>query len=70
MGSFMPQRDTIKAIYIIRRLMDLNEQAGHRGSYVLLDWEKAFANVNHTKLMLALRRYRVPEKNQNDYIIL
>lgn len=54
--GFRPQRSTSHALYIIRRIQDYAEVKGARLSLALLDWEKAVDEVQHDKLIFALKK--------------
>ena len=54
--GFRPQKSTSHAIYIIRRSQDFAEMKGAKLSMAMLDWEKAFDKIQHSKLIVALER--------------
>ena len=54
--GFRPQRSTSHALYIIRRIQDYAKVKGARLSLALLDWEKSVDEVQHDKLIFALKK--------------
>ena len=54
--GFRPNRSTSHATYIIRRLQDWSEQKGAELYMALIDWEKAFDKVQHSKLFDSMTR--------------
>ena len=60
--GFRPAKSTSHAIYIIRRIQDYAESKGAKLNMALLDWEKAFDKILHTKLILALKRLGISNK--------
>lgn len=54
--GFRPRRSTAHAAFIIRRLQDWSEQKNSELYLALIDWEKAFDKVHHSKLLLAMDR--------------
>ena len=54
--GFRPQKSTSHAIYIIRRIQDFAEMKGAKLSMAMLDWEKAFDKIQHSKLIVALEQ--------------
>ncbi len=65
--GFRKGKSTSHAIFLARRIRDICEQRGSNMSMILLDWEKAFDKIEHTKLMEALERLNIPKKpTQND----
>lgn len=54
--GFRPKRSTAHATYILRRLQDWAEQKGTEFYLALIDWEKAFDKVQHTKLFDSMSR--------------
>ena len=55
-------RSTSHAIFLARRLQDLAEKSGNSIVIIMLDWEKAFDEINHGRLLEALTRIGVPDR--------
>ena len=60
--GFRKKRSTAHALYLARRIQDLDEQSGENVVLVLLDWEKAFDKIDQSRMMEALRRLNIPRK--------
>ena len=60
--GFRANRGTINALHYIRRIVEKSEKTEAKTLLVLLDLEKAFDQVIHTKLIDALKRMNVPGK--------
>jgi len=58
--GFRQGKSTAQAIYLARRILDLSEREGSNLSMILLDWEKAFDKIDHSRLLEALERLGVP----------
>ena len=54
--GFRPNRSTAHATYLIRRLQDWSEQKNASFYLALIDWEKAFDKVQHSKLVDSMSR--------------
>ena len=63
--GFRQKRSTIQALHYVRRIIEKGEKTNTKTLLVLLDWEKAFDKVIHTKLFEALTRMNVPTKYVN-----
>ena len=60
--GFRKDKSTADAIHLIRRISEYGHQTNNQLHLVLLDWEKAFDEINRTGLMIALKRMNVDEK--------
>ena len=58
--GFRRKKNTAQAIFIARRLTDRAEKQGQHLGMILLDWEKVFDKVDHTQLLIALKRVGIP----------
>ena len=54
--GFRTAKNTVRAIFIIRRIQDFAEKNGEPLFMTLLDWEKAFDKIDHRCLCEALER--------------
>ena len=60
--GFRKHRGTSDALFIARRVIDAALDDKNGVLYmVLLDWSKAFDRIKHTALVIALRRFGLPE---------
>ena len=60
--GFRKGKSIAHELYIARRIQDLAEQSGDNIVLVLLDWEKAFDNIDQERMFEALRRLNIPRK--------
>ena len=60
--GFRRNRSTAQPISIIRRIQDYIESAGDEIIILLLDWEKAFDEIDHEELLKAIARFNLTEK--------
>eukprot|EP00973_Karenia_brevis_P086978 12061335-Karenia_brevis.AAC.1 len=60
--GFRKNRSTQQPLFAIRRAMDYIEASQDKCVLTLLDWEKAFDKVNQKRLIIALRRFGIPDK--------
>ena len=60
--GFRKSKSTAEAIYLARRLQDYCEKSKSASTLILLDWEKAFDKVLHSKMIETLQRLKVPAK--------
>ena len=71
--GFRKGKSTSHALFVARRIMDNSEKTGSKLSMILLDWEKAFDKIDHTRLLEALKRLQIPNPiaegwtNENAY---
>ena len=63
--GFRKSKSTAHAIYLARRLQDYCEKSKSASALILLDWEKAFDKILHTKMIETLIRLKVPSKLVN-----
>ena len=63
--GFRQSRSTTHALYVARRLQDISEQSGDTVILTLLDWEKAFDRMAHSRMIEALERMNIPVKLRN-----
>ena len=63
--GFRHSRSTTHALYVARRLQDISEQSGDTVIMTLLDWEKAFDRMAHSRMIEALERMNIPVKLRN-----
>ena len=54
-----------RTLYVARRLQDISEQSGDTVILTLLDWEKAFDRMAHSRMIEALERMNIPVKLRN-----
>ena len=60
--GFRAKHSTAEALFIARRLQDIGERSGDNIIFTFLDWEKAFDNVSHARMIEAHNRLNVPNK--------
>ena len=61
--GFRSNRGTSDALYIARRIIDAANISSEGSLYfLLLDWSKAFDRVKSDAMMIALRRFGIPER--------
>lgn len=60
--GFRKDKSTADAIHIVRRLAHRGFTIQENMHMALLDWEKAFGKIIHSKLIAALRRLNIPAK--------
>ena len=60
--GFRHDKSTAQALYLSRRLLDLAEQSNDNLATVLLDWEKAFDEIDQDKLIEVLKRLKAPPR--------
>ena len=63
--GFRKSKSTSQAIFVARRLQDISEKSRTSSTLILLDWEKAFDKVSHSKLLETWRRLLIPDKLVN-----
>ena len=59
--GFRAKRSTRHPLFILRRATEYSNMTGNPLHLLFLDWKQAFDSVNHTALMIALKRFGVPE---------
>ena len=58
---FMPERGTIDAVFILRRLQEVYHAKGKKQYMCFVDIEKAFDGVKRKVLEWAMRKKGIPE---------
>ena len=61
--GFRKGRSTSQPLFILRRTQEIQEEAALESHLLLLDWEKAFDKVSQSKMIRAIRRLGIPEKD-------
>ena len=59
--GFRAHRSTGQPIFLVRRLMDWSVSTGTTVHLLFLDWKQAFDKVDHSALLIALRRFGLSE---------
>ena len=63
--GFRKNKSTADAIYILRKMLELQERHKQPGYFLFIDWEKAFDSIDHNAMFTALERMGTPQKIVN-----
>ena len=61
--GFRKTRSTAQPLFILRKVQEMQEEAGFETQVLLLGWEKAFDKVSQAKLLTAFTRIGIPTTN-------
>ena len=65
--GFRKRKSTSQPLQIVRRTAETVEESGASLYMLLIDWEKAFDKVDQERLIIALARMGIPQKNNQHH---
>ena len=68
--GFRAKKSTTQPLFVARRLRDISEASASKLFLVILDWKKAFDEIDQEELVNAVRRLNVPEENLEELTAL
>ena len=61
--GFRPHRGTAQPLFIVRRSMEWSEMTSKPRNHLCLDWKQAFDPLDHSAMIIALRRFGLSRKS-------